>query len=254
MSENKKRQDNDMAIKIIRWLLNFAGEILSKTPITANQITLLRFFLVTPVILTLFSQGSYVLSILGLLGVFLYTVLDLLDGIVARKKGLASDYGKWLDTGLDAFYQQLLLIALTIGVANKTSEPSWYIVGMFLMLGQSMANTWGTRFELLFGFDGYTGSDSFRAFISRQQQLSLWDKFLSNIIVPSNFTYIFIFCMRYTLVFGVLFNRLEWFLVFFATTINIRWLTLYYIYMKYLDPKETSLATINYLKKKEYKK
>ena len=85
-----------------------------RTPLTPNQITVLSF-LTGLLGASCFLFGSYGGSVLGALLLQFSTVLDCVDGEVARVKMLESPLGEWLDITLDTVVH--IAIFLGVGVA-----------------------------------------------------------------------------------------------------------------------------------------
>ena len=85
-----------------------------RTPLTPNQITILSF-LTGLLGASCFLLGSYGGSVLGALFLQFSTVLDCVDGEVARVKMLESPLGEWLDITLDTVVH--IAIFLGVGVA-----------------------------------------------------------------------------------------------------------------------------------------
>ena len=85
-----------------------------RTPLTPNQITILSF-LTGLLGASCFLLGSYGGSVLGALLLQFSTVLDCVDGEVARVKMLESPLGEWLDISLDTVVH--IAIFLGVGVA-----------------------------------------------------------------------------------------------------------------------------------------
>lgn len=85
-----------------------------RTPLTPNQITVLSF-LTGLLGASCFLLGSYGGSVLGALLLQFSTVLDCVDGEVARVKMLESPLGEWLDITLDTVVH--IAIFLGVGVA-----------------------------------------------------------------------------------------------------------------------------------------
>lgn len=85
-----------------------------RTPLTPNQITIFSF-LTGLLGASCFLLGSYGGSVLGALLLQFSTVLDCVDGEVARVKMLESPLGEWLDITLDTVVH--IAIFLGVGVA-----------------------------------------------------------------------------------------------------------------------------------------
>lgn len=89
-----------------------------------NILTLIRFLLI-PIIITLLSQGKYVDAII----VFSISgITDILDGAIARKFDLITNFGKLIDPLADKFTQLSMLIMLTV----KRIIPLWIVIVVFI--------------------------------------------------------------------------------------------------------------------------
>ena len=250
----KKRKDNDPSVVILRKLANFIAKLLAKTGITPNQITVLNFIIFTPLILYFFVRGTYVDNLIALSLIVLSAILDLCDGSLAKIKSMQSKFGAWLDGSLDRIFQFLILCGITVGVVRNMGSWQWLLPGLGVIFGQNMANFVGFYYERDFGFDVYSGSKRFNQKFTNIKKISPLDSFLKNIIVPSQFIYIFFFCCRYLLILGIILNRLGIFLIIFAITINLRWLSMYFLYLRYLSGAKSKLYTIRFLRELYLKK
>lgn len=249
MSEKQKiRKDNDPSTILMRWMVNPFTKLLAKTDITPNQITVLNFIILVPLIVYFFIQGGYLDNFIALFLMGVYSMFDLIDGKLARIKSMQSKFGHWLDGGLDRIFQFLILCVITLVIVRNMGSWQWLLPGLGVLFGQNIANFIGSRYENDFGFDVYSGSEEFNRKFSGLKKISFLDSFLKNIIVPSNLFYIFFFTARYLLLLGILFNRLDIFLIAFAITINIRWLTMYFLYLRYLYGTESKLYTVKFLR------
>ena len=85
----------------------YLTELLSKTRITPNQVTFFQFifFLLTGVF---YYFGTYPYLIFGALSFQIAHILDNVDGMLARKKGISNNYGAWLDDPT-TFFSTLIL-------------------------------------------------------------------------------------------------------------------------------------------------
>lgn len=89
-----------------------------------NILTVIRFLLI-PIIVTMLSQGKYVDAII----VFSISGLtDILDGAIARKFDLITNFGKLIDPLADKFTQISMLIMLTV----KGIIPLWIVIVVFI--------------------------------------------------------------------------------------------------------------------------
>ena len=97
----------------------------------ANIITLGRILLTLPVIILF--QGGFVQRIMAVLLIILVIYLDSLDGIVARKLGVASDFGALFDITGDRIVEHIFWIFFTaIGMVSMW-VPIIFISRSFLV-------------------------------------------------------------------------------------------------------------------------
>jgi len=246
--QQETRRDNDPSAVGIRWIANQIAKPLAKTNVTPNQVTFWKFVIFLPPILYLLIRGGYVDNLIAVLLMVLNSIFDLVDGSLARMKNMGSKLGGWMDGMLDVVFLDLVLLAVTLGVIKITGNPYWLIAGFLALVGQDVTNVMGSYFEREFGFDCYAGSKKFNHKFARVGKLSFLDSFARNIIVPSNFTYIFFFTFRYFLLLGVILYRLDIFIAAFAVMINIRWIAMCLVYGKYLQGGKSKLYTIKFLK------
>lgn len=89
-----------------------------------NILTIIRFLLI-PIIVTLISSGKYVDAII----VFSISgITDILDGTIARRFNLISDFGKLMDPLADKLTQLSMLLMLTV----KKIIPLWIVIVVFI--------------------------------------------------------------------------------------------------------------------------
>lgn len=89
-----------------------------------NILTIIRFLLI-PLIVILLAQREYVAAII----VFSISgITDILDGTIARKFDLISDFGKLMDPLADKLTQLSMLVVLTV----KKIIPLWIVIVVFI--------------------------------------------------------------------------------------------------------------------------
>lgn len=107
------------------------ARLLAKTRITPNQISWAAF----GIALVSFISFIFGWNILGGLLAQLSSIVDGVDGSVARLKGMASKFGGFLDSVLDRYADVLILLGLTLwSLANETYTGIW-IAGFLAMAG-----------------------------------------------------------------------------------------------------------------------
>ncbi len=106
-----------------------------------NGLTLLRFALV-PVFVVLLVSGSTTSRIAACVVFGIASVTDLLDGELARRRGLITDFGKIADPIADKALTGSALITL-----SALSELSWWVTGVIMVreIGVTALRFWVIR-------------------------------------------------------------------------------------------------------------
>jgi len=107
------------------------ARLLAKTKVTPNQMTWVAFGI------ALLSFISFILGyniIAGLL-VQLSSIVDGIDGSLARLKGMTSEFGGFLDSMLDRYADILIILGLILwSWSNETYSGIW-LVGLLAITG-----------------------------------------------------------------------------------------------------------------------
>lgn len=85
-----------------------------------NILTILRFLLIPPIVITIANEEF----ILALVFLVLSAITDVLDGAIARKFDLVTDFGKLVDPLADKMTQLSILITLSV----KDIIPLWILI------------------------------------------------------------------------------------------------------------------------------
>ncbi len=107
------------------------ARLLAKTKVTPNQTTWAAFGI------ALLSFVSFVLGyniIAGLL-VQLSSIVDGIDGSLARLKGKTSEFGGFLDSVLDRYADILIVLGLTLWSLSHETYPGIWLAGMLAITG-----------------------------------------------------------------------------------------------------------------------
>jgi CDP-diacylglycerol--glycerol-3-phosphate 3-phosphatidyltransferase len=107
----------------------------------ANLLTVFRIFLVPVFVACLFAGGT-AWRLTALVTFCVASVTDLLDGKIARDRGLVTDFGKIADPIADKALTGSALISLSV-----LGELSWWVTGviMFRELGVTVLRFWVIR-------------------------------------------------------------------------------------------------------------
>jgi len=107
------------------------ARLLVKTPVTPNQVTVAAFGIAV-LSLVGFILGQNIVA--GLLAQ-LSSIVDGIDGSLARLKGMFSTFGGFLDSVLDRYADILVILGLTLwSLANET-YPGITVVGFLAVTG-----------------------------------------------------------------------------------------------------------------------
>ncbi len=107
------------------------ARLLAKTKVTPNQMTWAAFCI------ALMSFLSFILGyniIAGLL-VQLSSIVDGIDGSLARLKGMTSEFGGFLDSVIDRYADILIVLGLTLWSLSYESYPGIWIAGFLAIVG-----------------------------------------------------------------------------------------------------------------------
>ena len=107
------------------------ARLLAKTKVTPNQMTWAAFGI------ALLSFVSFVLGyniIAGLL-VQLSSIVDGIDGSLARLKGMTSEFGGFLDSVLDRYADILIVLGLTLWSLSHETYPGIWLAGLLAITG-----------------------------------------------------------------------------------------------------------------------
>ncbi len=108
-----------------------AARLLVKTRITPNQITWTAF----SIAVLSFVSFIFGLNIVGGLLVQLSSIVDGMDGSLARLKGMASTSGGFLDSVLDRYADILIVLGLTLWSLSNETYPGIWLAGFLAITG-----------------------------------------------------------------------------------------------------------------------
>ena len=132
---------------------------LTRTPVTPNQVSLASFAIALAS-LGLFLGGY---NIWGGLAAQASSVVDGVDGDLARSKGMATRFGGFFDAVLDRYADVAILGGLTywaIAYEEKTSSGFIVVVGLLAIVGALVVSYTRARAEVSVGssFPGLAGT------------------------------------------------------------------------------------------------
>ena len=149
-SLTKGREDGFVSQYLNRPISRAISKVLSRTPISPNQISVGCF------LLGLLGAGALAVTnawawVVGGLLIQLASVVDGCDGEIARIKFLHSSRGAWLDTMLDRYADLAVGIAVTFAASRQFSDPWIWPAGLVATTSFLLASYVTKEYELRFG-------------------------------------------------------------------------------------------------------
>lgn len=121
-----------------------------KTSLTPNQITLVSVLaaVISGVFLT---SPSYLTVLIGGFLAQFSSIIDGVDGEIARIKLLSSSYGAWFDTILDRYGDVIITAGAAIGAYQANSSFVALVVGILALTGSILSSYSAHTFKTTFG-------------------------------------------------------------------------------------------------------
>lgn len=241
-----KVYDTDFLYKISEGLsYRLFGPLFARLPFDHIQITVANFFTSGLASVYFFTLGTHLGYLLGIFFCFTYSILDWMDGYVAKSRGIQSVLGAWLDPALDYVWQHLLVAGLVLGVfQSKGQNYPWLVVGLTALVSLVAANYVGEIFRDKFDFKFRSGLSEFRKEVVSNSRTNWFDLLGLEILAPTNFISILIFTIRYLLILGALLNRMDFVIIVILGAQVIRSFVLFYTYALYLNHLEGAPARV----------
>mgnify|MGYP001610024506 CR=1 FL=1 len=130
----KHEKEIQLVSQFYRNLGIFLANPLINTSITPNQISAISIIIALSGVYVL-SLGTYSYFVLGAILFQVSIILDRVDGALARRKNMASTFGKWIEYNFDVITDVLIIFGATIGLFIQTNSSLVLILGMiFIML------------------------------------------------------------------------------------------------------------------------
>ena len=107
------------------------ARILARTPATPNQVS----FAAIAVALASLVCFIYGLNIAGALLAQASSIVDGVDGDLAREKNMASEFGGFMDSILDRYADAVLYTGLIIWAAQTTDSDLVWLIGFWALAG-----------------------------------------------------------------------------------------------------------------------
>jgi 1L-myo-inositol 1-phosphate cytidylyltransferase / CDP-L-myo-inositol myo-inositolphosphotransferase len=123
--------DGFISKHINRRLSEPVASLLAKTPVTPNQVTWTAFGI------AIASGGLFALglNIAGGILAQLSSIIDGVDGGLARRKRMSSQFGSLLDAVFDRYSDAAIVLGMILWSLAHETYPSVWIVGFFATVG-----------------------------------------------------------------------------------------------------------------------
>ena len=216
-----KKEHDEYTVRIIKIMVRpLARFVIKHTTFTPNQVSFLSLIVgITSVIFI--AWGGYFFTLIGASLAFLYLVFDIIDGQIARVKGLTSKLGAWLDGILSFVLIPLMLLATAVGLKDYFA----------LFLGSLAALCFPLQFTFIYYYKAEIQSNTERI----------------KIPLPGKFQF-----LRYLygmiiffplLLLSAIFNKTIYTLWFFATVGTLFWVMLLLVQLINLHQEAKSSAS-----------
>jgi CDP-diacylglycerol--glycerol-3-phosphate 3-phosphatidyltransferase len=121
--------NNPKARRAVSGLLDPPAKLLLRLHISPDAVTLVGTLGAVLCAVLFIARGSFVV---GVLGIMLFAVADLLDGTMARMKGTSGPWGNFLDASLDRVADGAIFGSVAFWAAS--SDQMWLTAGSLIAL------------------------------------------------------------------------------------------------------------------------
>ena len=122
---------------IFKWPITILVWLFVRTPISANQISIINFFLPLTVAycLSFVLVKGYYIAIISAVGIYFSELLDYSDGCTSRLKGTSSNFGIWIDSVTEDYKPVYYFAGAAWGLyrLNPSAEP-WILLSVVLVM------------------------------------------------------------------------------------------------------------------------
>lgn len=204
------------------------GYKLSKSPISANQVT---FFNVIISILASYWIYLNTTASLILFGIWvrIFHMLDIVDGQIARLKNKGSPFGQWIDGGGDKFVITVWYIVIASSLYLKSNNVLFLFIGLIALFGIYIYN--------------YLMLTSVMYFRNSKSSYKSESRMIKNPLTSFILLFLDYDIHLHILTICAFINKLELFLIFYAIYFNFMWFMYFVFYLiRHLtkeDAKET---------------
>ena len=198
------KEHDEYAARAIKIIVKPLARLVSRhANFTPNQVSLLSLIVGVASIFFLF-WGGYLFTLIGAGLSSFYLVFDIIDGQIARVKGLTSKVGAWLDGVLSFALIPLMLLATGIGLESYSA----------LLVGSLAALCFPLQFTFIYYYKAEIQGHTERIRLPLPGKFQ-WIRYVYGMII-----------FFPLLLLGAIFNKTIYTLWFFAVVGNLFWIML----------------------------
>ncbi len=205
--QKDSHKKEDITIRFARRVARPLVDLVEPYPfITPNRLTWLGFviYLIGAVILVFAQDNVFLLFSTGFC-IWLDSIIDVMDGELARKKGIASKRGRWLDDVLGEFKGFPFWLALGLNISNSNGQFTLQIWGY-----QMIGNTWFVMF-ILYGLLAFLALSSLRSIVifNEPQNISFGHVYIVWIFLTLNLLELLLVLFTIGVILGTIYTLFE---------------------------------------------
>ena len=193
---------------INRKVASYIVEILAKTKITPNQVTIFRLLFFVPLIAFFFARGGYFNNLLAVFCYSLFFLLDHVDGQLARFKSMGSELGAFMEDFGDRVTIIVALMSIAFGLSRTSGSLLPFFLVFFLFSLDNLQEV--IAFKKRYEFGVQTSPDEREKLREKFKQKGIpWpQKLFFNLIYLGESPLLYVFAKVYPLVIGIVLDRL----------------------------------------------
>lgn len=146
----KPKEEGPISKYINRRFSHVITKTLIKTPLSPNQVTLISLSLSFLSAVMLTNVNSLFVAMGGMLAQ-MASIIDGVDGEIARIKFLNSGFGGWFDTILDRYGDVAIITGAVIGIYTKDQSFLVTMIGVLALSGSILTSYSAHTFRTAFG-------------------------------------------------------------------------------------------------------
>lgn len=204
----KPKGEGPISKNINRRFSHSITKILVNTPFSPNQITLISLLL-SFLSAIMLANAHYLFVVMGGILAQMASIIDGVDGEIARVKFLASGFGGWFDTVVDRYGDVAIVTGAIIGIYIKDQSFLTVMVGVLALSGSILSSYSAHTFKTAFGKSFKSGKQKSLSVPSgRDVRLFLiFIGAITNLILPA--LIMIAFLTHYSILYKLLLTRMR---------------------------------------------